>query len=731
MPNNEALSHRGPTPPVELPHVPAFPVLGIDVQDFEGFSYLQTYWNIVNKRRWTIATVAFIAALLVAIASFKMMPIYEATARLDIEADTPQIQSLNDLYRQVPTDDAFIGTQIQVLESDSLAQRTIEQLGLARDPAWALVVGPGNNEPPVQLQASEDRLLGPFKHRLHVQRVRDSHVVNISFESPEPGLSAKIANSLANNYIEYNFRQKYDATRQASGWMEQQLDELKAKVEKSQQALVDYERQNVIVNISDKESVVEQRLADLSRDLTNAEGDRVQKESLYELVRSNESQVAFVAQNEILQRLEEKFADLKAQYVDALEQYGPKHPKVERLRSQVDEIQSLIDTERKRVVERLRNDYEAALGREKLKREFDTNQQLYDSLLQRLKDATVSAGLRATNIHVVDAARPPKVPVRPQKLYNIAVGLVVGLILGVTLAFVKEALDNSIKSIEEAERVVNAPALAVVPLERELPHRPARSLTRNNGTSKPGEAELALLKQPSSALAESFRTLLTSVVLSTAPRPPQALLITSATAREGKSTTALNLAIALAQRGDSTLIIDADLRRPGIAESLDLADGEGLAGFLTGAHSIEAALIQFSPVPTLWVLPAGPKPPNPAQLLSSSAMESLLRELRQRFKFLVIDSPPVLPVTDAMILSTFVDGVAFVVESGVTARGAVARARKVLDNAGARILGLVLNKVDVRHNGYYGYYGHYYYSSGSGKTKRTPASESVSSHLPD
>src|SRR5436190_4298741 len=562
MPDNEALSLRAPGLPMpESPH-PAFPVLGMDAQDFESISYLQTYWNIVNKRRWTIATVAFIAALLVAIASFKMMPIYEATARLDIEADTPQIQSLNDLYRQVPTDDAFIGTQIQVLESDNLAQRTIEQLGLARDPAWALVVGPGNNEPLVQLQASEDRLLGPFKHRLHVQRVRHSHVVNISFESPEPGLSAKIANSLANNYIEYNFRQKYDATRQASGWMEQQLDELKAKVEKSQQALVDYERQNVIVNISDKESAVEQRLADLSRDLTNAEGDRVQKESLYELVRSNESQVAFVAQNELLQRLEEKFADLKAQNVDALEQYGPKHPKVERLRSKVDEIQSLIDTERRRLVERLRNDYVAARGREKLlaaavakekvgvgalsqlliqhnllKREFDTNQQLYDSLLQRLKDATVSAGLRATNIHVVDPARPPKVPVRPQKLFNIAVSLVVGLILGVTLAFVKEALDSSIKSIEEAERVVNAPALAVVPLEREIPHRPGRSLSRNNGTSKSSDAGLVLLKQPSSALAESFRTLLTSVVLSTAPRPPQVLLITSATAREGKSTT--------------------------------------------------------------------------------------------------------------------------------------------------------------------------------------------------
>src|SRR5205823_340580 len=259
MPDNEALSPRGPRLPVKSPHSPAFPAFGIDAQDFESFSYLQTYWNIVNKRRWTIVTLAFIVTLLVAIASFKMTPIYEATAHLDIEADTPQIQSLNDLYRQAPTDEAFIGTQIQVLESDNLAQRTIEQLGLARDPAWALALGMGNDVLRAQSETSDDRFLRAFKHRLHVQRVRDSHVVNISFESPDSSLSAKIANSLASNFIEYNFRQKYDATRQASGWMEQQLDELKAKVEKSQQALVDYERQNAIVNISDKESVVEQR----------------------------------------------------------------------------------------------------------------------------------------------------------------------------------------------------------------------------------------------------------------------------------------------------------------------------------------------------------------------------------------------------------------------------------------------------------------------------------------
>ena len=534
--------------------------------------------------------------------------------------------------------------------------------------------------------------------------------------------------------------------------MEQQLDELKAKVEKSQQALVDYERQNAIVNISDKESVVEQRMADLSRNLTIAQSDRLQKESVYELMRTSESQVAFVAQNDRLQHLEEKYADLKSQYADTLEQSGPKHPKAERLQSQVDEVQSLIERERKRTVERVRNDSNAALGRERLlaaavakeevevgalsqlliqhnllKREAETNQQLYYNLLQRLKDATVSAGLRATNIHVIDRARPPGSPVRPQKLHNILVGLMVGLVLGLALAFVQEVVDTSIKSIDEAERLANAPALAVVPLAGDNVLRPTPSRPGNNGNGAAIQ-RIAVLSRPSLAVAESYRTLLTSVVLLTAPQPPQALLITSSTAGEGKTITALNLAIALAQRGEPTLLVDVDLRHPKIGESLNLVNGRGLASFFTGAHSIENGLRQFPVVPTLWALPSGPKSLNPAQLLSSSAMESMLRELRTRFKFVVIDSPPVLPVTDAVILSTLVDGVVFVIESGATDRRAVTRARKILKNAGTNVLGIVLNKVDVRENGYYGYYGHYYNNDRSDDQEQKADSEVASSH---
>jgi capsular exopolysaccharide synthesis family protein len=737
MSENQALSLRA----VQIPAAarpPAVPVFEVEAHEFDSFSYLRTYWNIFQKRLSTVATVTFLVTFLVALASFKMTPVYQAGVRLDIEADTLQIQSLNDLFRQVPTDESFIGTQIQVLEGDNLATRTIEQLGLARNAAAAAAIQQASSPFASRHVDAPEGLLGPFRHCLRVQRVRDSHVVIVSFESTDANISAAVANALANNYIENNFRQKYDATRQASGWMEQQLDELKAKVEKSQQALVDYERANAIVNIGDKENVVEQRLSDLSRDLTSAQNDRLQKESLYDLVRANESQVVFIAQNDLLQRLEEKYADLKAQYVDALEQYGRKHPKVERLQGQVDEIQSMIQKERKRIVESIHNDYLAALGREKLlqgavgkeklevgvlsqlliqhnllKREFETNQQLYDSLLQRLKDATVSAGLRATNIHVIDPAKPPKMPIRPQKLVDILIGMMGGFVLALALAFIQEAVDTTIKSIEEAERLAGAPALAVVPLAREALYRPNNVPSIVNGVPPPTPG-LALLNQPSSAVAESFRTLLTSVILSTAPQPPQVLLVTSAAAHEGKTVTAVNLAIALAQRGEPTLLIDADLRHSTIATSLTLSNSKGLATVLSGASPIEEAVCRFSRVPNLWTLPTGPRPANPAQLLSSSAMTSLVEDLRKRFKFLVIDSPPVIPVTDALILSTLGDGVVFVVANSQTPRGAVVRARKSLHNVGAKILGIVLNKVDLRHNGYYGYYGYYgseYYGS--------------------
>ena len=583
MAEHEELATPERASPERVSHHRLGSVIELGPEPPDSYSYIRTYWLILLKRRWTILTTALVLATLAAIVSFRTQPVYEATARVEVEADTPQIQSFNDLFRDMSgfSDETFLQTQVNVLKSENLAWRTLQQLGMG----GKAELGGGGERPQAGSQtAAQLGLIQAFRGHLRVQLMKDSRMIEVTYDSTDPQLAARAANALVNNYSEYNFHQKYDATRQASGWMEGQLDELKAKVEKSQQAMVDYERQNLIVNIGDKQSVVEQRLAALSSDLTNAQSERMQKEALYDLLNSNESQAALIAENGALQSLEGKYTELREEYVDAVGQYGPNFPKVKRLKDQLDELQSIMERERRRIVVQIRNNYMAALGRERLlsaavakeklevgklnqlliehnilKREFDTNQQLYDSLLQRLKDATVSAGLRATNIHLVDSALVPTSPVRPRITYNIGVGLLVGLILGLTLAFVQESLDTSVKSAEELERLLVAPALAVIPMAR------SSWLKKGGDKRQPlnGSVESIVLRHPNSSLAESYRTLRTSILLSSAPRPPQALLVTSAQPREGKTSTSLNLALGLAQRGVPVVIVDADLRRPG------------------------------------------------------------------------------------------------------------------------------------------------------------------------
>jgi capsular exopolysaccharide synthesis family protein len=727
----------------------------LEAQGTEAHFTLSTFWHIMMKRAWTITIAILIVVALTAVYTYRMVPVYRATASIEVEPDYPQLQSINDLYRQAPTDDySFTVTQMQVLQSDNMAWQTIEQLGLDRSQASA-VPKSAPQASAVQITAAKKAaMIGDLKGGLHIEPLKDSRIVEVSFESSDPELAARIVNALVSNYIEFNFRARYDFTRHASSWMEQQLEDLRAKVEKSQQALVDYERQNLIINVGDKQNITEQRLQDLSRDYTTAQSDRVQKESIYELAKSNEGQIGIIVQNELLLRLEEKYTDLKAAYADANAQYGPNFPKVVRLRDQLNMMQSLIEKQRKQAIQKVHNDYLVAVGRENLlaaamgkqkgevgqlnqrmiehnilKREFESNQQLYANLLQRLKDATISAGLQATNIHVIDQATPPTSPIRPNKTRNILASLLVGLIFGVTLAFVQEALDSSVRSTEEAERLINAPALAVIPVDRDGYRRKQLPTDRPGSSSGSDAVGLAVLKRPSSHMAESFRSLRTSVLLSTAPRPPQTLLVTSAQMGEGKTSTALNLAIAFSQRGGTVLIIDADLRRPNVAKTLGVANEKGLSSFLTGAHTLQEVLIQSERVKNLWVLPAGPRPPDPAELLSSHMMGTTLKGLLKNFTQIIIDSPPVLAVTDGVVLSALVDGVILVVASGVTARGALARTHRILENARARVLGIVLNKVDVRFDAYYGsYYGPYSRSYYDDPSVSSPSDSSGGGH---
>ena len=696
---------------------------------------LAAYWNVLLKRRWTVVTVALVLTTLVAIASFRAQPIFRAVSRVQVEPESQAMQSISDLYQNMYTDpDTFLQTQIQVLKSDTLAWQTAEQLKLGENPNFA---GPATpNESP------EDKKLGlieAFQGQVSVELVPKTHMIMVGFESPDAKLAAQVSTALVNNYIDYNFRQRYDATRQVSGWMEQQLDDLKAKVEASQHALVDYERQNAIANTGDKQNVQEQMLSDLSRDLTTAQSDRIQKESLYNQVRDNRAEIAALAHNDLLQKLEETAADVQRQYTEAVNQYGPKFPKVVRLNEQLNAIGAQIEQEQNRVLERVHNDYVTAANREKLamaavgrqkdalsnvnqllvqhnilQREFETNQTLYQSLLQKLKDATVSAGLRSTNIHMVDAALTPSYPVRPRKKMNIAMGLLAGLVLGIMLAFAQEGLDHSIKSIEEVEAMLGTPALGVIPLQRANRAAYGRLLKTGAATEGEGHVGLTILDHPGSVLAEAYRSLRTAILLSLAQHPPKTLLITSAQAGDGKTVTSLNLASALAQRRGPVLLVDCDLRKSGIARVLGINNEKGVSTHLTGTHTLDEVLQQYERLPNLWILPAGPTPPNAADLLSSEKMVEFIAALNERFEHVVIDSPPVMAVTDATILSRMVDGVVLVAQGGRTGKASLLRTRQILETAGARILGVLLNKYDLRQQGYYGG-GYYHYGYGYGK----------------
>jgi succinoglycan biosynthesis transport protein ExoP len=723
---------------------------GTATEGLELYSSLQSYKDILAKYRWLILAVTVAVTALVAVHSVITEPVYRATARILVEADNPELRTMEDLFRSgSPNDDNFLATQVNVLQSDNLAKRTIEQLQLPQIPEFSKYARHhnGNSSSPVVAE-----LIQAFKERLIIERKLATRVIEVSFDSNDPQLAANVVNNLVNNYIEYNFQLKHEAARQTTSWMQQQLDELRNKVEQSQRALIDYERRNSIADVGEKESIAQQKLSDLNRDLTQAQNDRIEKEAFFKLASTESPEqatdLAFIGANDLLLKLQERDANLRQQYSDELAQYGERFPKVVRLRGQIDELQTLIQKARHQIIQRLSNDFEASKAREALlttaltnqkaevgdfsqrliqhnilKRDFESNQQLYENLLQRLKDATVSAGLRATNIHLMDEAVPTAVPVRPRHVRNISFGLLAGLILGFLAAMLRETVDNSVRGAQEVERLIAAPALALIPAQNWL--RPgAYGRYRSNGEAKKGSLpmglsspnkrrwfrngneriELSVLQNPNSPISESFRALRTSILFSRAKPAPHVLLITSSQPMEGKTFVSLNLAFALAQKGNRVLIVDGDLRRPVIASLLRLADDVGLTDVLRGTLTLEECTLRLDTLKNLAVLPAGRLPSNPTEWLSSPSMEAMLWAARRQFEHVIIDSPPVLPVTDATILSRLVDGVVIVVENERTNRAAFVRAYRTITNSGGRIVGAVLNKVDV---GRYGSYGDY------------------------
>jgi capsular exopolysaccharide synthesis family protein len=721
---------------------PRFPALDLSPRE----PHLYDYLLILRKHQWLILSFLLAVVTIVSIATFRMQPVYMATARIEIDRENTSFLPFQgaDSYDYMMDLDNYIETQSRILTSETLALQTIRNSGLI--PHADLPGGSGSDAITSGSLMNHKRPpeLGAFLGSITVKRVPQSRLLDISFESSNPDLAAQILNAHITNFMEQNFRSKYDATAKATTWLTDQLSELKVKVQNSEDARLAYERQHQIWELDDKQNITTQRLSDLNKGLTDAQSDRMRKEALYEFAKAgNIDAVPQLRENGMLQELMKKRSEQYSAFVDALNQYGPNFPKVQRLQAQLKELDNLISNEKRNILEALGNDYNAARQREGLlsealneqksevnlmaqsmveynilKRDAEGNKTMYDGLLTKLKEATLAAGLKSSNIRWVDPAMIPSTPTRPAKTRNIALSFLVGLVGGIGLALLREYLDNTVKTPDDVETLARLPSLAVVPAFTDDKGASRRNKLLGGASVNGHEKKIELVAQhlPKSQMSEAFRALRTSLLLSQADRPPQVILVTSALPREGKTTAAANLAVTLAQLGDRTLLIDADLRKPGVGRLLNLADHKyaGLSSYLAGVSSLDLVTVPHPAIPNLVAIPTGPLPPNPADLLSSHKLADALRQLRSEYKFIVIDSPPIMAATDAVIVSVQADGVLLVVRSGETPKEAFTRARDLLSNVKCRMLGVVLNAVDSSAPDYYYSYRYYPYSYGYG-----------------
>jgi polysaccharide biosynthesis transport protein len=706
--------------------------------------HLYDYLLILRKHQWLILSFLAVVVTIVSVATFRMEPVYSASAKIEIDRESANILPFQgaDSYDLMIDLDNYIETQSRILTSETLALQTIrnnpESFGGAASEAIATGSLENQKSPPE---------IGAFLGRLTVRRIPNTRLMEVSFEDTNAARAAQILNAHLKNYIDQNFKSGFEATAKASGLLQDELQELGEKVRRSEDARIQYERNNQIWTVddkNDKNNVTTERFADLNRQLTDAQSESLKKQALYEFAKTGDvDAVPQLRENATLQDMQRKRADLAVQYSDLVNQYGPNYPKVQRLQAQMKEVDDQMARERKGIITQLESEYRQAKQREELlshaldqqklevnsmsekmiqynilKREAEANKSLYDSLQTKLKEAQISSGLKSSNIRIVDPAMIPSTPTRPAKARNIALAFLVGLVGGIGLALLREYLDNTVKTPDDVETLARLPSLAVVPAFGEGSSEAKRNVFLRAGSSNGHDKRVELVAQhlPKSQMSEAFRALRTALLLSQPDHPPQVILVTSALPREGKTTAAANLAVTLAQLGDKTVLIDADLRKPGVGRLLNLGGGKyaGLSSYLAGVSSLDLVTVPHPTIPNLAAIPTGPLPPNPADLLSSNRLSDAITELRKSFKFIVIDSPPIMAATDAVILSVQTDGVLLVVRSGETPKEAFTRTRDLLASVKCNLLGVVLNAVDSSAPDYYYSYRYYPYSYGYG-----------------
>ena len=721
----------------------------------------QDYLRVVLKHRWTIATVFAVVFVSVLIFTFTATPIYMGTARVIIEKENPKVVSMQEVMTVDSSGLDYYQTQYKIIESRTVAREVVRRLKLDRHEEFVpkpkeglfydIVYFVPNTigyirslfKTDEQQEKSDSAIVDAFISRIKVTPIRNSRLVDIGFEAKSPFMSAKIANTLAKSYIDNNLETKLRATQDAVAWLEGQIVTERKKVEEAEQALLRYKEQKGIVTdfSTDVETITAQKLAEINKQVVEATSRRVEAETRYrqaaDIRHSPEKldSVPDVIRDELIRDIKKQEVEIQKRMSELSKKYGARHPQILALQEELNSLQSRKANEIGRIVDSLYNEYKVALAKEHslknalnqqkgeslamnvkaidynvLKRQAESSREMYDILVKRFKETSITEDIKTGNIRIVDLAEIPKSPVKPKKAQNLLLGLIVGLALGVGLAFFLEYLDNTIKVPDDIKNVLKLPYLGPVPAIA------AAEGGAVNGERNPADDLISHLS-PKSTASEAYRGIRTSILFSSAEQAPQVLIISSSGPREGKTITSANIAITMAQAGNRVVILDCDMRRPRVHKIFSLSRDRGMSNLLVGNDELDNIVIHTD-IPNLDVIPSGPIPPNPSEVLSSQRMADLIEVLRGRYDRIIIDTPPITAVTDAVILSKVVDGVVLIVRAGVAHRELVRNAVEQLRQVNAHILGAVLNGVDMGRDSYYYYQYYYYYYGEDGERKK-------------
>jgi len=713
---------------------------------------LRDYWGIILKRKWLALTFAGAVIFFTVVFSFLARPKYKAMTTLLIEEQTSKLLSMEEtfgLQSRVVQDLRFFNTQLQLLKSKSLAERVSSKLSLPVNPEFGAKKASKENQSKASKQSeSPNPYSGSAKKilkDLQISPVRDTKLVEVSYIHTSPVLATDIVNTLAEEFISFAIEKRFANTQQASDFLREQISALRDELATKERDLQRYGQEKDMVFLSETETTAVKKFSDLNDAVTAAQRERIRAETEYRALRDFEGDTLrqFVSDPNI-QQLKAEYSRITTEYQEKSKVFKPDYPEMVRLKARLDSLQEEINkavgaAEAKyRTALSQENSYKNLLDRQKaevasmknnaiiyesLRIEVEAIRSRYNNLMERQKELDVSAklsGISASNVSIIDKAEVPRRPVSPNKKMNLLMAILIGLFGGLGLCFIFEYLDDTVKGPEEVERMAGIASLGIIhylPLNHEKGKDRALVLKRrysygnshpaNEGTESTAKAiELINHLYPDIPIAEDYRTVRTSILLSQ-ENPPKTVLFTSALTQEGKTASVVNTAVSFAQLGENVLLVEADLRKPRLHRIFDVRNTKGLSTFLTGQVALKEA-IQKTSLENIWVLPSGPIPPNPAELLNSRKMKDGLTEIKQIFSIVFLDSPPVLAVSDAVILASIVDGTVLVVQSGKTGRKQFQSAVEELRRARTKIIGVLFNQAPVENGEHSAKYYRYY-----------------------